>query len=124
MSRALALAAGLALTACQPSVVFDTDVKGSTTIDGNPFGGLLGAFPQVGGFSNINLSTSQEFTNQGVRKEDVRSVKVKSFVIQITSPDNQDFAWLSSLAFSLEAAGQPKARLAHKEAIESLGLKP
>src|SRR3954451_12423 len=98
--RLCLLALAALLVACQPNV-FHTEVKGTSTISGDPspVAGLLNAFPGVSNFSNIDFNQNQDFKNQGVSKDQVQSVKIDSVKLKITSPNNQDFSFLSSMKF-------------------------
>jgi len=119
----LVACATVALGACGQTISFDTEVKGTAIIRGDPFAAALGSFPGMSSFSNIDFSGTQDFKNNGVTEEDVESVRLKKAVIRIVSPSDVDFNWLSSLRFSVEANGQPKKVVAFKEKIDQLGLK-
>src|SRR5215218_10120278 len=90
----------IALAGCEPGT-FYTEVKGETTIDGDPtpLSNVLGAFPSIGSFTNMDFNTNQEFVNQGVSKDQVSSVKVTSLTLRITNPSTQDFSFVDSLSF-------------------------
>ncbi len=67
-------------------------------------------FAGLGGF---DISQSQEFKNQGIKREQINSVKLKSLTLTITAPaSGQDFTFLDSLTFFVEAQGQPKKEIA------------
>lgn len=116
-------AAATVLGACSPNV-FPVEVKGETTIQGDPspLPGLLSAFPNIGSFSNIDFNQSQEFQNQGVTKDQVSSVHVDHVDIKIVSPDTQDFSFLENLQFYASAADQ-EVLVAEKFGIDKQGLK-
>lgn len=109
--------------ACQPNV-FHTEVKGTSTIQGDPspVSGLLNAFPAMANFSNIDFSQNQDFKNQGVSKDQVSSVKIDSIKLKITDPATQDFKFLESMAFSASTDGQPTVLVADKSGINQLTL--
>ena len=88
---------------------------------GGALAGLLSTFPSVSGFNNFDFSQSQDFKNQNAQKSHVSSAKLKSFTLKISSPNDEGFGFLDSIAFFAEANGQ-KVRVAHKENIGSLGL--
>jgi hypothetical protein len=113
------LALLLLLTGCGTSVYFETDVKGSATVQGSPLGGLLNVFPQAAGFSNLNMTQTQDFKNQGVKKEDVKSVKLKKVTLTLTSPTGADFSWLTSLRISAKTGSQSE-EIAFKDGIDKL----
>ncbi|MFL5319466.1 MAG: hypothetical protein ACJ790_07395 [Myxococcaceae bacterium] len=121
--RLLVLCAAAMLCACQPNV-FHTEVKGSSTIQGDPspIAGLLNAFPGVSNFSNIDFNQNQDFKNQGVSKDQVSSVKVESVKLQITSPNDQDFTFLTSMKFDASTDGKPAVTVAQKDGIDKLNL--
>jgi hypothetical protein len=113
----VALAAG-----CNPNA-FRTMLKGEATIRGNPLGGLLGAFPAIGSFTNIDFSQNQDFRSEGADKSQVSSVKVETLWLQIQSPSHQDFSFLESLSFFARASDD-EVLIAERHAISSLGLEP
>lgn len=114
----------LVLQGCQQTIHFDTEAKGTATIEGNALNATLGTFPGIAAFSNIDFASTQDFRNNGVTAEDVKSVRLTRAVIRVISPSDADFDWLSSLRFSVEANGQPKRVVAFKENIQQLGLNP
>jgi hypothetical protein len=81
-----------------------------------PGGSLLDVVTGDLGFGNLgnfDISQSQEFKNQGIKREQINSVKLKSLTLTITSPANgQDFTFLQSLAFFVEAPGVEKKEIA------------
>ncbi len=117
----LLLAAALSLSACGPPT-FNAEVKGSSTLQGgDPLAGLLGTFPGVGSFTNIDFNSNQDFQNQGVTKDQVDSVKVDRVQLKITDPNDQDFRFLESIQFFAKA-GDKEALIAERSDISSLGL--
>lgn len=118
----LLLALALLAPACGLNT-FDDSVTADTTVQGGGVvGQVLGTFPPMSGFNNFDFSQTQAFKNQNTSKGAVSSVKLKSFTLQITAPNGQDFGFLDSIAFYAEANGT-KVRVAHKDNIASLGLK-
>lgn len=117
------LAAGIFVAACQPNV-FPVEVKGETTVQGDPspISAVLSAFPNVGSFTNIDFDQSQEFQNQGVTKDQVESVHMSHVRLKIISPETQDYAFLDSLQF-FARAGDEEVLVAEKHGIDKLGLK-
>lgn len=112
----------LLLAACNTG--FPVEVKGDTTIQGDPspIPDVLSAFPNVGSFSNIDFNQTQEFQNQGVTKDQVKSVHMDHVQIKIVSPDTQDFSFLENLQFYARANDQEEL-VAEKIGIDKLGLK-
>jgi hypothetical protein len=112
MRIALVLVA-LGLSACNPTIDFDVPVDGETTIAG---GGLLPDLLGAIGFEDftaLDLSSSQEFENNDVRKEQVKAAKLKSATLTIVSGD-ASFDFLDALSFFVEADGLPEERVASK----------
>jgi hypothetical protein len=67
-----------------------------------------------GGFANFDITQSQELKNQGVKREQIDSVKIQSLTLEITAPPSgQDFTFLESIAFFVDAPGQPQKQVAH-----------
>lgn len=128
MRTFLSLAASAALCAVGPvgcsacGLYFETDVKGRSTVQGSPLGGVLSAFPALAGFQSFDVSQTSEFQNKGIKKEDVNSVQLKRLTLKITAPDDMDFSWMSSIRFSAEASGK-KDLVAQKNDVDKLGLK-
>ena len=110
------------LAGCSAS--FPVEVKGETTIQGDPspLPGLFNTFPGIGSFSNIDFNQSQEFKNQGVTKDQVKSVHMDHVRLKIVSPDTQDFTFLQNLQFFAQANDQ-EVLVAEKSGIDQLGLK-
>ncbi len=106
MPKLLVLFAALLLPACGANVL-TTSVKGQGTVQGDPTHilGALNAFPGLSGFSSIDFNQDQEFKNQGVKKENVVSVKITALRLNILSPSSGDFRFLDSLEFSAKAGG-------------------
>lgn len=112
----------LSLAACS-APTFTADVKGETTVPASPIlGTVLNAFPAISSFAGLNFNENQDFKNQGVTKDEVSSVHVKSLKLKILSPDDADFGFLDSLEFFAKA-GDQEVRIAHKERISELGLR-
>lgn len=122
MLRSSLFAAALLLTGCGANV-FKTEVKGETTISGDPTGlqGLISVFPAIGSFTNIDFNQNQDFKNQGVSKDQVESVKVESITLKIVTPADQDFGFLESLEFFAHA-GDDEVQIASKSGINTLNL--
>lgn len=110
----------IALAGCGP-LPFTTELKGEAVIPGSTLSALLGAFPQLSGFSNIDFDQNQDFRNNDARKESVRSLKVTGLTLKITSPATQDFSFLESLDFYARA-GDQEVKVAGKTGIDQLGL--
>lgn len=92
---------------------FDVPVSSETTIKGAGLvGQLVDAFGPFAGFTAMDLTDTREFKNQGIDRNQVESVRLKSLRLSATEPSGADFDFLSSLAFHVEADGLPKRRVA------------
>ncbi|HYO58979.1 hypothetical protein [Archangium sp.] len=123
LTSVLSVCGLLSLVACAaPSFV--AEVKGETTVPGDPTGisTLLEAFPAIGSFSSLDFNQNQDFQNQGVTKEQVSSAKLKSLQLKVLSPTDQDFSFLDTLEFYAKA-GDREVLVASKRNISALGLK-
>lgn len=123
LTSVLSVCALLSLVACAPPG-FVAEVKGETTVPGDPTGisTVLDAFPSIGSFSSLDFDQNQDFQNQGVTKEQVSSAKLQSLSLKILSPADQDFSFLDTLEFYAKA-GDQEVLVASKRNIASLGLK-
>lgn len=123
LTSVLSVYALLALVACGPPG-FLAEVKGETTVAGDPTGisNVLDAFPAIGSFSNLDFDQNQDFKNQGVTKDQVSSVKLQSLELKVLSPSDQDFSFLDTLEFYAKT-GDQEVLVASKRNISSLGLK-
>ena len=112
----------LSLASCSSST-FTAEVKGETTVAGSPLvGGVLNAFPAISSFASLDFDENQDFKNQGVTKEQVDSVRLKSLTLKVLGPDDADFGFLDSLEF-FARAGDREVRIAHGEDISKRGLR-
>ncbi len=85
----------------------------TATIPGATLLELLTGDIGFGNLGNFDITQSQEFKNQGIKREQINSVKLKSLTLTITAPANgQDFTFLESLSFFIEAPGQTKKEIA------------
>jgi hypothetical protein len=92
----------------------DVDAGGQVTVPaGTIVDKLLSGALDFAGFDKIDFS--QDFANQGVSKDDVDSVRLKTITLTIKSGSNFDF--LQSISFSVEADGQPSVEIAHLDAV-------
>lgn len=117
VSPLLACSAAVALAACGSLLNFDVDASGVAQIQGSPLGGLIQLPAAFAGFTDINLSQTSQFKNQDTRKDHISSVRVTRLALTVTAPASQDLSFLSSVAFSIEAPGLPKKRIAHLDAF-------
>ena len=80
-----------------------------------------------GSLATFDITQAQEFKNQGVKREQINSVKLQTLTLEITSPMNgQDFTFLDSIAFLVDAPGQPQKEVAHggpfAQGVKSISL--
>lgn len=102
---------------CADFLTFEVVTKANTTIEGSDL--VLDlftvAFPDLATF---DISASEEFKNQGVSKEDVESVKITEFTLEVTDPSDADLSFFDSVAFFVEAEGLERVRVAHYDQFE------
>jgi hypothetical protein len=106
---------GLALTACSCGLdIFDVTVKGSTTVETGSLLEQLVSLPAFNGFNSFDIAQTAEFQNQGVKKEQIDSVKLKSFTLSVKSPAGATLDFIDEISFFAETNGVVKKRIAHK----------
>lgn len=112
----------ITLAGCEPGT-FYTEVKGQTTVEGDasPLSNILGAFPAIGSFSNMDFNANADFQREGVRTDQVSSVRVSALSLKIVTPGSQDFSFLEEISFHARV-GDQEAEIAHKTDIGALGL--
>lgn len=98
----LVVAAALAGSACIPVVSFDVPLSAETTVEQ---ASLFEEFLSLGfgDFASIELSTTEEFQNNDVRREQVTAARLTSLTLSIARPQGANFDWLDEIAFSVEA---------------------
>src|SRR3954468_16655570 len=80
---------GSSVTRISVSQTASANIPGATLLES--LAGDVG----FGGLANFDISQSQELKNQGVKKEQISSVKLTSLTLTVTSPANgQDFTFL------------------------------
>ena len=106
---------GLAwLAGCEPTVAFDVDVSGQTTVEG---GGLLEDLLDqfsFGDLANMDISSTAEFQNNQAEKERVSEARLTKVALTITAPEGQDFDFINEITFFVTAPGQPEREVATK----------
>ncbi len=89
-----------------------------------PAGSLVEVLTGDIGFANLgnfDITQSQEFKNQGIKREQINSVKLRTLSLTITAPANgQDFTFLKSLSFFVEANGLAKKEIARGGPFDGL----
>ena len=93
----------LAIMGCGGLDTFPIEVESQATIEGGTlleqWVGDLG----FGGFLNMDISSHESLANQGVRPEQIDSVRLTEMRLEILEPADQDFSFIESLEFFAEA---------------------
>ena len=117
--RNLALAAAAAVAflsaGCNPTISFDTSVKGTSQIPGSNLPGVLNVPATFAGLNNINIAQQSGFTNNNTDKDHIDHVRVKSITLVVTAPAGGDLSFLTKLAFSVSSQGLPTVEIGHQE---------
>lgn len=111
------------LAACGP-ISFTTTVSGEGTVQGSPLGALLSVFPSLNGLASIDFAQNQDFQSNKTTRDMVRSVKVTSLVLTVTSPSTAKLDFVDSLELTAKAEGQPPLVFAKKENIPQAATMP
>ena len=101
--------------ACDPQVSFPVTIEGSTVVESvGIIGGFLGdiSFGNLGG---LDFDASQEFENNDARKENIRSLKVRSIEMSASDPEDANFDWLENIEFIAGAPDNPDIQVASGE---------
>ena len=93
-------------------VGFTIDSKGTSTIQGNPTGGVLNVFPAFGGFGSQSFSQNQTFQNNNTNKDHVSSAHMTKLTLKVVSPSGGTLSFLSTVEFDIGATGLPTVRIA------------
>jgi hypothetical protein len=116
-----ALPFGLLLSAACGLNVFDVTVKGSTTVEQGSLLEQIASLPAFSGFNSFDMAQTAEFRNQGVSKEQINSVKLKSFTLTVKSPAGAKLDFIDTISFFAETSGVERRRIAHKTIADGLG---
>jgi hypothetical protein len=105
------------LSSC--SLTFDVKASGEGKVEGSALGQFFEALPFKGfdNFASFDISQTQDFKNQGVDKEHLESVKLKTLTLKVTDPSSANFNFIDKIAFYAATEGKPKVRIAHKDAV-------
>lgn len=111
-AKFLGVCALVALATCGGLDEFSITESAQTTIQGSALGGVLGNFA-FAGFSSLDISENQTLENQGVKRNQIDSVKVREITMTITDTSRgQNFDFLDSIEFYVEAEGLDRKLLA------------
>jgi hypothetical protein len=102
------------LCACHPTIDFDLTQSGTVNIPASlPGMPTLALTLPVPGLQNVDTSNVQGFPSSRTAKDHIQSARAKKITLTATSPQGQDLSFLSSVALSISAAGQPTKQFAH-----------
>ena len=113
--NSIAVVSLLGLTMCENvdnidiSVGGKADIPAATLLDK-----LLGSLA-FGGFDKVDFTES--FKNQGVSKDDVDAVHMKSMTLIVEAPSTGNFDFIQSLRFFAKADGLDKVEIAAMDSI-------
>jgi hypothetical protein len=112
---AVSLAALVGLTMCANIDNIDIATAGKVvvpkaTLIETVLGGLA-----FGGFDSVDFS--QDFKNQGVSKDDVDSVHLRTMTLLVEAPASGNFDFITSVRFFAKAEGLDKIELGSMESI-------
>lgn len=94
----------------------DVDAGGKVTVPAATLvEKLLAGALDFTGFDEIDFS--QEFANQGVSKDQVDAVHLKSLTLTIEGPAGGNFDFLQSISFSAQADGVGEVEIARIDAV-------
>jgi hypothetical protein len=117
LAKRLSAAAAAALfCTCGTLNKFDVGTSASAQI---PKASILDELLQAVDFSGFDdLDFSKEIANQGVKKDEVDSVRLKSFVIHTKEGSGLTMDFIDSVEFYAESDGLPKILVAHSESFK------
>ena len=87
----------------------------TTTIEkGTALEMVLNGFPQLDGFTGINLAQQSKFEDSGYSQEDVDRITLTSIVMRVTEPEGPpaDLAFLGAMRFFVETRDLPRFEIA------------
>jgi hypothetical protein len=114
--RAVIAAALVTALACDNLDNIDVDAGGKVEVPAATLvDTLLSPALSFAGFDSIDFS--QDFANQGVTKDQIDSVKLKSFTLTVDAPSNGNFDFIDSLSFTASASGQPSIEIARLDVV-------
>ena len=119
--RIIELASIIAFLGCGEDQLFSITIEeqAQTTIQGNSLGNITDLIDTLGfdGFSDMNVSESEELQNQGVSAGDISSTKLQKFELTVLQPSNGDLSFLSEVAVYVETADLEPLRIAYSNSF-------
>lgn len=99
---------------CGPlDVISMTETSTTTIARATLFEQLVGDLG-FGGFLNLDITQNTQLQNQGVERHQIDSVRATSLILTIIEPaSGQDFSFMESITFYVEAPGFERVRIAH-----------
>ena len=108
-----AVAVMLGFVGCDDLDNFDVEVNDQTVLQGRGvLEGLLGEFPQLDGFTRIDLAQSAEFEERGYSPDDVDHIRLTQLVVRVLDPDGQDLAFIGEMRVTIDNPNLPPLVLA------------
>jgi len=112
------------LIACADLDDFEVEISDEAVIDGQFMARISNPLGFMGNYQDLNLSTSKEFTDQGIDPNDVDAIFVKSVQIVATSPaDIRLDSIIESVAYTIKAPGQQPQSVATAELPDGVELR-
>jgi hypothetical protein len=111
----IALASLVGLTMCANLDNIDVSVGGKASIPKSTLIDKLLGSVAFGGFDSVDFTT--ELKNQGVTKNDVDAVHLKTMTLAVESPDTGNFDFIQSVHFFAQADGLDKVEIASMDSI-------
>lgn len=106
---------------CGENELFSITIEESAqaTIPGNSLGELTDLIDTLGfdGFSDMDISESEELRNQGVSPGDISSTTLEKFELTVLSPTDGDLSFLSEVAVYVETADLEPLRIAYSDSF-------
>ena len=102
---------------CGKLTTFSIQEKADATVPGGGIASLLVSALPFSGFANLDLTQNDTLKNQGVKKNQIDSVKLTKATLSVTSPSGQTLDFISSLKFIAETSGVANAQVAHGDSF-------
>ncbi len=104
------IAAGIS---CSDLLTFPVSASGKATIEGSSILNLVSiGFPDL---TTFDITETEQFSNQGVNRDDIESVTLDALLLRVDSPEGQDLAFFDSVSFFMEAEGLDKILIAYQD---------